>query len=219
MTQELTFQISFRGPFLVSTGNARAGADATIDPTVPLPTTALKGVLRAELLEALGIRPDHFARYFRDRGDRLVLVVVRAADEDAGCGHFSCELGKPDPPQSGRRRGRRIPGDSGRCVGRYCDDYRDPCQTPRRRDLAQALAAPACGPARSVSALGSNRRRGHGWVRISDVDPAAGNAVANWTAHDSEQLLRLRGGLHDSLALSPQAAKPIDRRQGRRGRA
>ncbi|SEF89825.1 hypothetical protein SAMN02982929_00962 [Saccharopolyspora kobensis] len=48
------FQITFNGPFRVSTGYARAGLDAAIDIENPLPNTSLKGVMRATATQLLG---------------------------------------------------------------------------------------------------------------------------------------------------------------------
>ncbi|MGH3905068.1 MAG: RAMP superfamily CRISPR-associated protein [Pseudonocardiaceae bacterium] len=51
---ELRFVIDFLSPFRVSTGQAAAGVDATIDTGDPLPATSLKGVLRATAKQLLG---------------------------------------------------------------------------------------------------------------------------------------------------------------------
>lgn len=44
---EMTFWVEFHGPFRVSTGVARTGADAAVDPSALLPGSSLKGLMRA----------------------------------------------------------------------------------------------------------------------------------------------------------------------------
>lgn len=54
IVDELRFVIDFLSPFRVSTGEAAAGVDATIDRRDPLPATSLKGVMRATAKQLLG---------------------------------------------------------------------------------------------------------------------------------------------------------------------
>lgn len=52
----ITFDMDFFGPFHVSTGVPSEGMDSPIDLTCPLPSTTLKGLMRAEAVERLGIK-------------------------------------------------------------------------------------------------------------------------------------------------------------------
>lgn len=50
---ELTFSITFHGPFHIANGSSRGGV-TTVDQAEPLPATSLKGVLRASAKRLLG---------------------------------------------------------------------------------------------------------------------------------------------------------------------
>lgn len=63
---ELRFVIDFLSPFRVSTGEAAAGVDATIDMRDPLPATSLKGVMRATAKQLLGEKADLVGKVFGD---------------------------------------------------------------------------------------------------------------------------------------------------------
>jgi CRISPR/Cas system CSM-associated protein Csm3 (group 7 of RAMP superfamily) len=63
---ELRFVIDFLSPFRVSTGEAAAGVDATIDLRDPLPATSLKGVMRASAKQLLGEQAQLVGRVFGD---------------------------------------------------------------------------------------------------------------------------------------------------------
>jgi CRISPR/Cas system CMR subunit Cmr4 (Cas7 group RAMP superfamily) len=43
----LTYTVTFHGPFRVSTGQARTGVDAAVDPQALLPASSIKGIMRA----------------------------------------------------------------------------------------------------------------------------------------------------------------------------
>ena len=49
----ITFTLAMHGPFHVSTGTPDEGMDSPIDLACPLPSTSLKGLLRAEATERL----------------------------------------------------------------------------------------------------------------------------------------------------------------------
>ena len=51
----ITFTLAMHGPFHVSTGTPDEGMDSPIDLACPLPSTSLKGLLRAEATERLDI--------------------------------------------------------------------------------------------------------------------------------------------------------------------
>ena len=51
----ITFTLAMHGPFHVSTGTPDEGMDSPIDLACPLPSTSLKGLLRAEATERLEI--------------------------------------------------------------------------------------------------------------------------------------------------------------------
>lgn len=63
---EVHFVIDFLSPFRISTGEAAAGVDATINMADPLPPTSLKGVMRATAKQLLGEKADLVAEVFGD---------------------------------------------------------------------------------------------------------------------------------------------------------
>jgi CRISPR/Cas system CSM-associated protein Csm3 (group 7 of RAMP superfamily) len=67
MSDELSFEVSFHGPFLVATGDASSGVDAAPDRSDLLPATTLKGVMRSsceDLVEVMGLPADWVVEVF-----------------------------------------------------------------------------------------------------------------------------------------------------------
>lgn len=186
----LAFDIEFHGPFHVSTGNADDGTDITVDLRNPLPATSIKGLLRAEAAERLGLpasvveeifgrsttAPDDTTRrgapgrwWFSDvsLGDVQVTPFARVSvDERGRAREGMLAFGQQVWATRGTFRIEPL---------RHLDG-----EVRARHELVLRAAA------RSVSSLGGDRRRGSGWVTITE------SAGAGWTAEDTETLLALR---------------------------
>lgn len=178
------FRIQFESPFLVSTGRAKAGYDATPDDEVPLPATAIKGLMRAQAREVLGVgepwenltygaprRPSHWAwSDARFDADPQIAPASRVSVGNRGV----------------KRTGflaitQVLWADSAEFVVALTDS--------RASDLAEQCVVLRAS-ALSISSLGSNRRRGHGWVQVTEIKEEG--RVVPWTDEDSRALLGLR---------------------------
>lgn len=190
----LTFRITFRGPFAVSTGKSRDGMDLTIDEELPLPPSAIKGLLRAELVESLRV----------PASDARVERIFGTPAQDATWWWGEPEFKRADgaDPRQGIKQSARTKVDEDGLTERGFlaftevsweatatvvvePEGRDDSGTRTDEELLLRAAA------RSVSALGSDRRRGKGWVRIVDLDPEGDEQV--WTDNDTRRLLQLIG--------------------------
>lgn len=169
---DLTFTLRFHGPFAVSTGQPRDGVDATVDASNPLPSSALKGLLRAQLEHALHAPKAQIRALFHDSGwvfSDGIVVITRGlwtrvkVDEDGRAEERFFMLGEQAFARSGT----------------FTISWTGPGMPPA--DQVAALRAAA----RHVTSLGSHRRRGLGWVSIVDDAP--------WSRADSVNLL---GWLH-----------------------
>lgn len=159
------FEIAFHGPFRVSTGYARAGIDAAIDPENPLPNTSLKGVMRATAMQLLGEKSSVVQEVFGsgryespwrwshaepdESGWHMPKAAARLAIDAKTHTASADMLGISEQTSATRARftvTQRGPLDEG------------PLRTHR---LVLAVAGQA------TRSLGANRRRGLGWVTIT----------------------------------------------------
>lgn len=170
----MRFEITFHGPFRVETGSTRAGVAATVNWDDLLPASSLKGLMRASARQLLSGHPalidevfggsgssgrHHASPWHWDSarfGDEQVRRDQRARvsiDPDTGAGRpgflFLGEEVWVDGPASFEVIQHRP---------------LDPAVRARHQAV---LAAAAAG----VHALGSDRRRGLGWVTVRPVDP------------------------------------------------
>lgn len=169
----LTFTVTFHSPFAVATGVARDGLDLTIDAANLLPSTALKGLLRAHLRDSLAAPSGLEQRIFHGGdsprwvfGNGTVEVRVNewvrvTVDADGRADERHLLVG-----QQAHAR-----------TGTFVVTWEGPGDPPEDEVLALRAAA------RCVTSLGSHRRRGLGWVSVVDLQP--------WTRHDSERLLQV----------------------------
>lgn len=193
----LTFTIAFHGPFHVGSGVPEQGLDRVLDRERLLPASSLKGLMRAEALERLLVDPVLVGAVFGTYGPRPANAAPsRRRTESPWV--WSDAVFEPLNEGAFVRRGARIQiDDASGTVARgflmigesvwareatFTIDLR---QTMSDDDLAaHRLVLRAAG--RSVSALGGGRRRGEGWVSVTEP--------ASWGDDDSEALLELRGG-------------------------
>ena len=161
----LEFDITFHGPFRVATGNALMGVRVSVAISYPLPSSSLKGIMRAEAKRLFGAANPTFLSVFGRPGrggtwawgpvafSGLPPMLTRtrvAIDQDTGAAAEHAlvvgqELWPPalDLPTASFALQRRGFGES--------------------NVLEHAVLVSS---AMSVKALGSDRRRGFGWVSI-----------------------------------------------------
>lgn len=171
---KLTFTVQFHAPFVVSTGVAQDGIDTTIDPSNPLPSSAIKGLLKAQLRDTLGASKAQVAGIFHS-GDQLRWVFSDA--------QIAIEQGlwtrvKVDDDGRAEERHLMVGQQAFADRGTFTIVWDGEGEAPAADVLALRAAA------RCVTSLGSHRRRGLGWVSIGDE--------VSWTAEDTS---RLRGWL------------------------
>ena len=181
----LTFRITFKGPFLVSTGLAEGGFDMTGDHRLPLPATALKGVVKAQARDRLMLHRQVWQRIFG--------VAGRPA---------RWEWREPLSSEVHLSPATRIKVDeSGRSADQFLAFaqvmWSDPLEfnvrcrdrgVPAAEVAEDLLALRAAG--RSVTALGTGRRRGLGWVQVIDLD--TNGLPRPWKPADTEGLRALQ---------------------------
>lgn len=164
MSKALTFNISFKGPFLIGGAAPGDGFNARPDTDVLIPATSIKGRLRAEATHVLGIN------------EELVDDIFGTADNDGKWWFSDVDVDDPvfeignrvaldkDNPESGRADDHQLVffqhcwADTGKFTI-------EPLVTiaPEEQQKHEAVLEAA---ARSVTNLGGMRRRGHGWVEI-----------------------------------------------------
>lgn len=171
MTQ-LEFSIRFHSPFAVATGVARDGMDTSIDHDNPLPSTAIKGLLKAQLLH-LNVPEKTVASIFHHGEDSGWIFsdaeIHRSPDTGDGVNLWT----RVKVSEGGRAEQRMlmVGEQAGADTGSFTITWDGAGAAPA--DQVRALRAAA----RCVTSLGSHRRRGLGWVSIVDTH--------DWTAEDT----------------------------------
>lgn len=176
---ELVFTVRFLAPFAIATGVARDGMDTSIDPANPLPSTAIKGLLKAQLRDMLEEPRTSKLDAIFNGGEQLGWVfhdgTITAPDgEDKAPEVGLWTRVKVDAGGKSEERMLMLGEQAGAVSGRFAISWEGPGDAPP--DHVRALRAAA----RCVTSLGSHRRRGLGWVAITDTD--------EWTADDSAKL-------------------------------
>ena len=183
----ITFTVTFHGPFHVGTGNPEAGMDRPVDRGALLPATSLKGLMRAEAAEILGVRSSLIAEIFGQAG-----LAGAWWWEDASVEPVP---GNSKPETLVGRAARIVVGDNGvvedgfLVLGEHVWSERATFRVGPLRALAPETSTRHTtilrAAARSVTALGGARRRGEGWVSITDD-------TGPWTDVDTRALLACR---------------------------
>lgn len=165
--------LTLHGPFRIG-GGARAGLDRALDRSVPLPGSSLKGLMRAEARERLCVPDAMIDAVFGAGGSRPSPWWWSDAIVDA---QYTRQARIRRTADGVVDRGFLMVGEVAwaATAAARIEPIADAAQEEHRVVLRAA--------ARSVSALGGGRRRGAGWVSITDDDP--------WTEADSRQLLKL----------------------------
>lgn len=180
----LLFTIHFKTPFAVTAGQTGDGVDARVDPDQWLPASSLKGLLRAEAEHELRIPA------------WLVEEVFGSSTARRGGSPWAWSDAEFDTQATSGRRARIKIIDDGRSdegnllVAEYVwatsATFTVESQRPMTDDDAGRHRLVLRAAARSVTSLGAARRRGQGWVSITDQD--------DWTAADTKWLHQLMTG-------------------------
>jgi CRISPR/Cas system CSM-associated protein Csm3 (group 7 of RAMP superfamily) len=168
----MRFAIVFHGPFRVASGAASDGLDAAYDAANPLPSSSLKGLMR-------------------DQASRVLEVNAAVVDEIFGTAAapspwwWSDAVIDPGPlGSSGSERIRTqlqidpVTFTAADKTLRTCGELWPPGAhfEVRRRRAIPSKRVPLhesvlAASARAISALGSDRRRGLGWVSVIPDEP------------------------------------------------
>jgi CRISPR/Cas system CMR subunit Cmr4 (Cas7 group RAMP superfamily) len=177
------FEIGFHTPFRVSSGQAGDGSDTTVDRAALLPASSLKGVMLSAARDLLAFPSS------------LVEAVFGTAWQDS-------PWGWSDATMTGQVRIRprtriRIEPDTGTVAkgallvadevladrAEFSIDRIGWIEPGQERTHQVILLAAA----RSVTAVGGDRRRGAGWVTVTPADPP-------WTDEHLRSAVALAGG-------------------------
>lgn len=174
---ELRFVIDFLSPFRVSTGQAAAGVDATIDEGDPLPATSLKGVMRATAKQLLG---EHAPLVDEVFGNSKQPCPWHWGDAVPVAGHWAqpqvTARVQIDPStRTATRDMLALAEETAAARAEFVLTRMAPVVDAGLHAAVLAIAA------RATRSLGAARRRGLGWVSIScpdvTLDRAAVDAV------------------------------------------
>jgi CRISPR/Cas system CMR subunit Cmr4 (Cas7 group RAMP superfamily) len=188
------FTIVFHTPFRVATGRAGDGSDSVVDPTMPLPASSLKGVMRAAARDLLGV------------SEQWVKLVYGWSQLQSPWSWSDAVLTAGNGQPLVRPRARiQIDPDTG-TVAKGALGIADEVLAKTaefRVDRAGYLTAEhrehhqtiLVASARAVTGLGGSRRRGLGWVSIVPLDPP-------WPAEE-DQALTAGTALAEALTALP----------------
>jgi CRISPR/Cas system CSM-associated protein Csm3 (group 7 of RAMP superfamily) len=168
----MKYTIVFHGPFRIAAGAASDGLNAAYDPANPLPSSSLKGLMRSHAKNMLGIETGTVDEIF---GNSQVPSPWWWSDA-------AIDPGTAGPQAAGRIRSQlridpvtftaaegslRTSGELWPATARFEVRRRRP--VPGGRGLLHEAVLEAS--ARAIVALGSDRRRGLGWVSVIPDDP------------------------------------------------
>jgi len=163
----MKFTIVFHGPFRVATGAASDGLDAAFDPANPLPSSSLKGLMRDQAERVLKIRSSLVEEIFGTAGTPSPWWW-----SDAGI-----DFGPPGRDGAARVRTQLqidqatfTAADTTLRTAGEVWPFRGKFEVRRRRTIPDTEVrrheAVLNASARAITALGSDRRRGLGWVSV-----------------------------------------------------
>ena len=164
----MRFEITFHTPFRVSSGHAGDGSDTTVDRAALLPASSLKGVMLSAARDLL--------KFPRSQ----VEAVFGTALHESPWGWSDAAMTEE---ASIRPRTRiRIEPDTG-TVAKGALLVADEVLAARAEFIIDRIGWVQAGAegthetillaaARSVTAVGGDRRRGSGWVTVTPVEPA-----------------------------------------------
>lgn len=162
----MRFQISFHGPFRVAAGAASDGLDDTFDAHNPLPASSLKGLMRAQATHLLTVRKEVVDEVF---GSRRLCSPWWWSDATvpASPARVRTRIRIGDDTHTTVSGALLTAGELWPTEAAFFDvEPRDPIPAERIPVHEAVLAAAA----RAIIALGSDRRRGLGWVSVTLPD-------------------------------------------------
>lgn len=166
---EMAFRIEFAAPFRVSTGAGADGVDVTVDPRDPLPSTSLKGVMRATAGQLFGRHAPLVGEVFGTPATESPWAWSRAVPV---LGDWS----RPRPASRVKLNSDHSAEHDMLVIAEQVDAAAAVFTVTQRTPLPpEALAqhrALLAVSAQATRSLGGNRRRGLGWVHISSPDGA-----------------------------------------------
>ena len=182
----MMFTIIFHGPFRVAAGAASDGLDATYDAANPLPSSSLKGVTRASAETILGIDATVVTEIFGDAATPSPWWWSDAAIDPGPPARAEPERIRTqlqiDPDTfTAINKALRTSGELWPRRARF--EVRRRGNVPSERvTLHEAVLSAST---RAITALGSDRRRGLGWVSMIPDEP--------WDDAKQQLLLSCRG--------------------------
>ncbi|MCP2170355.1 RAMP superfamily CRISPR-associated protein [Goodfellowiella coeruleoviolacea] len=168
----MRLELTFHGPFRVSTGDARSGVAGTVNRDDLIPASSLKGLMRASAALLLPHHEDLIAEIFGGR--------TTTGRRHASPWHWA-PVRFAEPPKIRQRARIAVDPDTGAVkpdflalndevwatTGSFEIVRHRPLSTGAHARHVTVLACAAAG----VHALGADRRRGLGWVSVRPVDP------------------------------------------------
>jgi CRISPR/Cas system CSM-associated protein Csm3 (group 7 of RAMP superfamily) len=163
----MRYLITFHGPFRVAAGASSDGLDETYHAANPLPSSSLKGLMRAHAEHILQIDDLHVTEVFgSDRSaspwwwSDAAIAVAPSTEQDP---HRIRTRVRIDPDTfTAADTAMQTAGEFWPASAEFEVRRRGPVPAARVARHEAILAASA----RAVTALGSDRRRGLGWVSI-----------------------------------------------------
>ncbi|MEO5874831.1 MAG: RAMP superfamily CRISPR-associated protein [Streptosporangiaceae bacterium] len=159
----MRFQILFHGPFRVATGSAAEGLDATYAPDAPLPASSLKGLMRAHAKQQLDLDDRLVNEVFGGRTAPRCPWSWTDVEFTGNLDHRIRTQARIDPETFTTTDGAMFTtGELWPTAAEFEILQRDAVD-PARIELHQMVLTAS---ARAITALGSDRRRGLGWVSV-----------------------------------------------------
>lgn len=172
MNTELKFKIKFFGPFLVGGQSAGDGFDIRVDRTDAIPSTSIKGRLRAEASQILHV-------------DEMLLNEIFGSEAQPSSWWFS-GVNFGDTSDLQFKAANRVAMDAEQSDAGIPDEgqlvFYEQCWAEEASFSIEQVAdlhdeqikkhqAVLLAAAGSVNNFGAMRRRGHGWIAISPEEP------------------------------------------------
>jgi CRISPR/Cas system CSM-associated protein Csm3 (group 7 of RAMP superfamily) len=172
MVAAMRYTITFLGPFRVAAGASSDGLDETYHAANPLPSSSLKGLMRAHAQGVLEIDEPLVKEVFgsaRTPSPWWWSDAVIAASPPAWEAHRVRTRVRIDPDTfTAADKAMQTAGELWPASAGFEVRQRGPLPSSGRLALHEAILNAS---ARAITALGSDRRRGLGWVSIQSETP------------------------------------------------
>ena len=166
---KLSFEIKFRGPFLVGGEAAGDGADVRVNQDILIPGSSIKGRMRAEAANVLKLRKEVIDDVFgtADQPGKWWFSHVDLKEESYSIRTSNRVAVDPDNSDSGLADEHQLVFYD-QCWAEPASFTVEQLVSMEDSELKQHKAI-LCAAARSVTNFGAMRRRGHGWVSIMPI--------------------------------------------------